>query len=232
MKKIQNTFRLKPETKRINLAFSQIERVDDLIFELYHFEQLEEVDLSCNRIKRLPKDMSILSNVLRLDLSNNLFEDVEAALGALNSMPNLKELNISYSPSELRNNIEFYLPKLEVFNGRVVKAGADVKLKAPLLLDDEGGLQNKGRRQEKKFLPHGFLLFDDELTFLRTFHQKVNQIKEEHMSNPKDQSRAFLSASKGIDECINFSYDYNAKITEKVKSGEIETNFQTYEVKR
>lgn len=232
MKKIQNTLRLKPKTERLNLSFSQIERIDDLIFELYHFENLKEVDLSCNRVKRLPKDMSILKNIQRLDLSNNLFENVEVTLGSLSTMPNLKELNISYSPSEMKQKIEFYLPHLEVFNSRVVKAGAEIKLKSPLLLDDEGGLKDGGKKKEKKFLPHGFLLFDDELTFLRNFHQKITQITAESNSNPKDQTRAFLSACKGIDECIRFSFDYNEKITEKVKSGEISTNFETYEIKR
>lgn len=232
MKKIQNTFKLKPKTKKINLAFSQIERIDDLMFELYHFEHLVEVDLSCNRIKRLPKDMSILKNIQRLDISNNLFEDVESAFGSLNTMPNLRELNISFAPSELKQSIEFYLPKLEVLNGRVVKAGAEVKLKAPLLLDDDGGLQDGGKKKDKKFLPHGFLLFDDEITFLRTFHQKITQITAESNSNPKDQTRAFLSACKGIDECVRFSFEYNEKIEEKVKSGEINTNLETYEIKR
>ena len=232
MKKIQNTLRLKPNTVRLNLSFSQIEKIDDLIFELYHFDNLKEVDLSCNRIKRLPKDMSILRNIERLDISNNLFENLESTLGSLNSMPNLKELNISFSPSEMRQSVEFYLPNLEVFNNKVVKAGAEIKLKTPLLLDDEGGLQNGGRKKAKKFLPHGFLLFDDELTFLRSFHQKVTQITNESNSNPKDQTRAFLSACKGIDECIRFSYDYNDKITEKVKTGEIAKNMDTYEVKR
>lgn len=232
MKKIQNTLKLKPQTKRLNLSFSQIERIDDLIFELYHFENLEEVDLSCNRIKRLPKDMSILVSIVRLDISNNLFEDLENTLGSLSTMPNLRELNISYAPSELKHSVEFYLPKLEVFNSKVLKAGAEIKLKPPLLLDDDGGLQNDGMKKEKKFLPHGYLLYDDELTFLRNFHQKVTQITAESNSNPKDQTRAFLSACKGIDECIRFSFDYNDKIGEKVKSGEIQTNFETYEIKR
>lgn len=232
MKKIQNTLKLKPMAKKINLAFSQIERIDDLMFELYHFENLEEVDLSCNRIKRLPKDMSILKNISRLDVSNNLFEDIESTLASLNSMPNLTELNISYAPSELRQSIEFYLPKLEVLNSKVVKAGAEVKLKAPLLLDDDGGLQDGGKKKEAKFLPHGFLLFDDEITFLRTFHQKVTQITAESNSNPKDQTRAFLSACKGIDECVRFSYEYNEKIEDKVKTGEINYNKETYEIKR
>lgn len=176
--------------------------------------------------------MSILKNIERIDLSNNLFENVEVTLGSLSTMPNLKELNISYSPSEMKQKIEFYLPHLEVFNSRVVKAGAEIKLKSPLLLDDEGGLKDGGKKKEKKFLPHGFLLFDDELTFLRNFHQKITQITAESNSNPKDQTRAFLSACKGIDECIRFSFDYNEKISEKVKSGEISTNFETYEIKR
>lgn len=77
MKKVQDMYKLKPNVDKINLSLLQIESINDLIFELFHFPKLTEVDLSCNRLKSLPKDLSILSNIERMDLSNNLFMDIE-----------------------------------------------------------------------------------------------------------------------------------------------------------
>lgn len=90
--------------------------------------------MSCNRIKTLPKDLSILATVERLDLSNNLFLDLEQVLFALNTMPKLKELNISYDPADLKHTLGFYLPKLEVINGEVIKSGGEPKIKNPIVV--------------------------------------------------------------------------------------------------
>ena len=126
--------KLKPDAEKLNLSLLQIESINDLIFELFHFPNLKEVDLSCNRIKSLPKDLSILSTVERLDLSNNLFLDLEQVLFSLNTMPALKELNISYDPSELKHTLGFYLPKLEVINGSVIKSGGEPTLANPVVV--------------------------------------------------------------------------------------------------
>jgi len=112
MKKVQDMLKIKPNIEKINLSLLQIESINDLIFELFHFPNLREIDLSCNRLKSLPKDLSILSNIERLDISNNLFLDVEAVLFSLNTMPNLKELNITYDPSQLKHTMNFYLPRV------------------------------------------------------------------------------------------------------------------------
>lgn len=77
MKKVQDMLKVKPNVEKINLSLLQIESINDLIFELFHFHNLKEIDLSCNRLKSLPKDLSILSNIERMDLSNNLFLDIE-----------------------------------------------------------------------------------------------------------------------------------------------------------
>lgn len=49
-------------------------------------------------------------------------------------MPKLKELNISYDPSELKHTLGFYLPKLEVINGTVIKSGGEPTLANPVVV--------------------------------------------------------------------------------------------------
>lgn len=138
MKKVQNLLKVKPELEKINLTFMQIESLNDLIFELYHFSNLKEIDLSCNRLKSLPTDLSILSQVERLDLSNNLFMDIEQVLFSLNTMPNLREINITYEPEQLKHTLSYYLPRIEVVNGQVIKSGGEPKLKNPIVTVSNG----------------------------------------------------------------------------------------------
>ena len=105
---------------------------------MFHFKNLKEIDLSCNRLKKLPKDLSILKNIERLDLSNNLFLDIEAVFFSLNTMKNLKELNITYDPNNLKHTLSFYLPRLEVINSNVLKSGGEVKMNNPIVTVENG----------------------------------------------------------------------------------------------
>ena len=86
MKKVQNLLKIKPELKKINLSFLQIETLDDIMFELIHFQNLQEIDLSCNRLTSLPKDMSVLKNIKRIDLSHNIFNNQEKVLSSICTM--------------------------------------------------------------------------------------------------------------------------------------------------
>lgn len=132
MKKVQDMLKLKPNIKKINLSLMQIESINDLIFELFHFPNLEEIDLSCNRLRSIPKDLSILSHIERLDISNNLFLDIEAVLYSLNTMPNLKEVNLTFDPAQLKHTLNFYIPRVEVVNGEVLKSGGEPKMSNPV----------------------------------------------------------------------------------------------------
>ena len=47
-------------------------------------------------------------------------------------MPNLKELNLTYDPSQLKHTMNFYLPKVQVVNGEVIKSGGEPKMANPI----------------------------------------------------------------------------------------------------
>ena len=232
MKKIQNMLKLKPELEKLNLSFLQIEILDDIAYELYHFENLKEVDLSCNRLRKLPSDLSILKNIERLDLTNNLFDNVEGVLTALNSMPNLKELNITYDPAKLSQSIMYFLPQLEVINGEVIKAGGSVHMNNPIVKVTNGKVDVEHAKTGDTLLNHGFLLYEDELVLLRHFHQNVYTIIQDANNNPKTHTKGFLEAVKNIEEEVKSAYDFNEEITQKVNDGVIIKNVETYFAKR
>lgn len=122
MKKIRDTLSADPYISRINLSFLQLETLDDILFELCNFKNLKVLDISCNRIRRLPNDMSLLKDLEIIDISDNLIENVEATLLALNTLPSLKELTYNFSLSDLKNSIHKYLPRLAILNGEPLKA--------------------------------------------------------------------------------------------------------------
>ena len=231
MKKVQDLLKLKPDTEKLNLSLMQIESINDLIFELFHFPNLTELDLSCNRIKHLPKDLSILTTIQRLDISNNLFMDVEQVLFSLATMPSLVELNITYDPNHIKHTIGYYLPKLEVINGEVIKQGGESKLENPIITVKNGKVDIDRSKSSRVVLTHGFLLFDEELTNLRNFQQNVNIITQDALSNPRAHTPQLKELIRQIEELIRSSYDFNDKIISKCVKGEISKNIDTFQEK-
>jgi Leucine-rich repeat (LRR) protein len=62
---------------------------------LSRFTELRRLDLSDNLIRALPPDLSSLSLLLEFDLNGNPLDDLELAVDALRTLPNLKSLRIN-----------------------------------------------------------------------------------------------------------------------------------------
>lgn len=232
MKKIQNMLKLKPEAEKLNLSFLQIESLDDIIFELFHFERLKEIDLSCNRLRKLPIDMSVLKTVERIDLTNNLFDNIEQVLTALNTLPALKEVNINYDPKALKYEFRHYLPRIEVVNGEVKKAGGQVGFKNPVVRQVQGAIEVDKPKQMNEAINDCFTIYEDELINLRLFHQNVSNVIRDTSSNPKSQSKAFLEKVQSFDNLIKSSYDFNAHLEQKIRDKSIAKKIDTYFLKK
>ena len=84
-----------PNLQTINLEFSEIESLDPLLPYLLQFPKLKELLLFGNRIEKVPKDLSKLKVLEKLDISNNLIESIDAVIPGLLSLPRLKELHIN-----------------------------------------------------------------------------------------------------------------------------------------
>ena len=231
MKKVQDLLKLKPEAEKLNLSLMQIESINDLIFELFHFNNLTELDLSCNRIKTLPKDLSILKTINRLDISNNLFMDIEQVLFSLATMPNLQELNITYDPNNLKHTIGYYLPKLEVINGEVIKLGGEAKMENPIITVKNGKVDIDRSKSSRIMLTHGFLFFDEELANIRNFQQNVTLLAQEIAPNLKTQTQGLKDQTNQIEELVKASYNFNDKVVNKCVRGELSKNVETYQEK-
>ena len=106
-----------PGLQQINLEFSEIESLDPILPLLVQFSDLRELLLFGNRLETLPADMSKLQNLEKLDISNNLIENIEGILTSLASIPSLIELHITLTNENDEELLIKSLKNLSNLNG-------------------------------------------------------------------------------------------------------------------
>lgn len=87
---------------------------------LAQMKGLQSLSASRNRITVLPKDLSSLKTLERLDLSSNPFPNLAAVLHGLQSLPALRHLIIDLPFASEEDLLIAALPQLESFNGRML----------------------------------------------------------------------------------------------------------------
>lgn len=79
---------------------------------LNKFENLESLSLNGNRLQTLPSDLSSFEKLIELDISNNLFRDVEEIIPSLQTLPRLTHLMYSLKSDDEETIIKRSLPSL------------------------------------------------------------------------------------------------------------------------
>ena len=121
MEELPILFQQSPGLQQINLEFSEIESLDPILPVLCQFTQLKELLLFGNRLESLPLSIDCLSSLEKLDISNNLIENIQEVLPALSTLPNLIDLQISILGEGDEKIIIQSLPKLMILNGVAVQ---------------------------------------------------------------------------------------------------------------
>jgi hypothetical protein len=169
--------------------------------------------------------------VKRLDISNNLFKDIEGVLTSLSTMPGLVELNMTYDMATLTRPVAFYLPKLEVLNGEVMRSGGEAKMDNPIVTVNNGKVGITNSKSSKTALQNGFMIFDEELANLRNFQQNIQTTIQAEMNNPKFQNNEFRELVASLDGRVKDAYNFNEMLVEKAMAGELQKNVDLYEEK-
>ena len=112
MEILKDLYSKSPSTSSLNLEFSEIEDLSPLLPLLSKFTSLEELILFGNRIENLPKDMSSLKHLSKLDISNNMLDSITQVLPGLKSLPKLRDLNITLNTQEEEDLLLSSLPHL------------------------------------------------------------------------------------------------------------------------
>lgn len=132
MDELPQLLRHNPNIQTINLEFSEIESLDPLMPWLTQFARLKELLLFGNRLETLPRDMSKLRSLEKLDISNNLISSIETILPGLLSLPSLIELHITLQDFSEEQFLLNKLTSLKNLNGNAVE-----KYRAPIAIQEE-----------------------------------------------------------------------------------------------
>lgn len=85
---------------------NSLDRTENLQELLSKKEEVKLLDINSHKLKKLPEELFLFSNLEALDISNNPFEDLEQLMVDLNKLPKLKLLIMSHCGIErLPDNI-------------------------------------------------------------------------------------------------------------------------------
>lgn len=118
----------KPLIDSVDLSYLSLRALDDsLVSSLAALTNLSNLSLAGNALTSLPLDLTDLSQLVTLDVSENPFTDVRAYLPGLMSLPALRHLRVTLEGRGDADHITLALPKLETLNGSKVGAGSGAR---------------------------------------------------------------------------------------------------------
>ena len=126
-----------PNTTSINLEFCEIEDLFPYLPILSKFQNLEELVLFGNRLETLPKDLSSLKILKKLDISNNMIESITSIISSLKSLNGLTELNITLNTQEEEEILLSSLPNLIRLNDTEIATNNTFDYSGPEALTQE-----------------------------------------------------------------------------------------------
>ena len=83
-----------------------------------------QINLADNHIRKLPDDLSSLTQIIEFNVNGNPIDDLEAAVDSLATMPQLKVLHINLHEEEQVDYLLRTLSNLEYLNGLAVERDA------------------------------------------------------------------------------------------------------------
>ena len=120
MNRVPLLLRQNPNLKSLNLEFSEIDSLDNLLPWLSEFTELEELSLFGNSLESLPADLSKLQKLKKLDLNNNFFKSIDSILPSICTLPSLTDLQYSLTNPEDEDKVFAAIPGLKKLNSREI----------------------------------------------------------------------------------------------------------------
>lgn len=118
MNRVPLLLRQNPNLKYLNLEFSEIDSLENLLPWLCEFTELEELSLFGNCLEKLPEDLSKLLKLKKIDLNNNFFKSVDVIIPSLCTLPCLIDLQYNLNSPEEEDKVFASLPNLKKLNLR------------------------------------------------------------------------------------------------------------------
>jgi len=176
----------------INLSSKNIKDSQNIFFSFKDPSKIVSLDLSTNNLTKIPDNLSHLTNLEKLDLINNPFEDYESVGRALSSLPKLIDLKIDLNTQENAFLILSQLPKLLFLNGKSTTDDDD---------DDKNQLDLNDTETDKSSLKN-------EIPNFNSVTNRITEILEQRNEKTDEFYVEFQGILKAQIDCIN-SLDNN-----------------------
>ena len=176
----------------INLSSKNIKDSQNIFFSFKDPSKIVSLDLSTNNLTKIPDNLSHLTNLEKLDLINNPFEDYESVGRALSSLPKLLDLKIDLNTQENAFLILSQLPKLLFLNGKSTTDDDD---------DDKNQLDLNDTETDKSSLKN-------EIPNFNSVTNRITEILEQRNEKTDEFYVEFQGILKAQIDCIN-SLDNN-----------------------
>ena len=176
----------------INLSSKNIKDSQNIFFSFNEPSKIVSLDLSTNNLTKIPDNLSHLTNLEKLDLINNPFEDYESIGRALSTLPKLVELKIDLNTQENAFLILSQLPKLLFLNGKSTTDDDD---------EDKNQIDLNDTETDKSSLKN-------EIPNFNSVTNRITEILEQRNEKTDEFYVEFQGILKAQIDCIN-SLDNN-----------------------
>ena len=211
------------------LIGKEITDKDNIFDEIKNPENYTLIDLSNNKLTSLPNDLSKFTNLTHLNLTKNNFTNYEDVANSLNTIPQLKELQIDLSNQEnaiailsvltnliklngqntndtISNSLNSTLRKSSIRNNDITGDNSKIEIKEDISLNDEIETFTE------------IIKFFNDIDFNLKFQQKLKDevsVINSNIQKPKQIFNIYTIKSKIniyhflIDEILNNLMKYN-----------------------
>ena len=182
----------------INLSSKNIKDSQNIFFSFKDPSKIVSLDLSTNNLTKIPDNLSHLTNLEKLDLINNPFEDYESVGRALSSLPKLIDLKIDLNTQENAFLILSQLPKLLFLNGKSTTDDDD---------DDKNQLDLNDTETDKSSLKNEIPNFNSVTNRITEILEQRNEKTDEFYVEFQGILKAQIDSINSLDDNVpNYVY--------------------------
>lgn len=202
MEELPLLYQQSPGLQQINLEFSEIEDLAPILPLLAQFSDLRELLLFGNRLENLPEDLSGLGSLEKMDISNNLIDDITMILPSLKSLPLLNELHITLQTENDEEMLIRSLKKLVNLNGVAVVREKYIEDQEAEFVESPQGEEeeNSGKYSEKsERFSEKSEKFSEKSEKYSEKSEKYSKKSEKYSEKKQESSREYRKETESMD---------------------------------
>ena len=203
----------------LNLSNQHLEDESNVFALITNPEKYKYIDLSNNNFTSLPQELSMFSNLIKLDISKNKFQDISQIIRSLQTFPSLQMLNIDIFTREDAYFILKSLPNLTKLNGQTTtdddyeEESGEIPQENEEYEDDE----EKNTREEIQSQSHQNQIDTGRASIMTLEEDEMSFVKEVDVFNNIIEQIDALYQSTSERNGNKFKIDFQKKVKEQIE---------------